>query len=258
MLQEVRQQLEQTFSKDLLDKLFESYRLANEHYHLGKLRPCCSEGGRFAEVVLRVLQQITTGKYTPLGQPIARFNNEVIDLEKADSNRFPQSIRIQIPRTLQVIYDIRNKRDIGHAGGDVDANFSDATLSLVCCNWVMTELLRIHYTSDITTAQKLVDSLVKIRIPLIQDFNGFLKILKPDLKLPDKVLAFLYYRGSEGAMIQELNDWLANRVQTGHMNLTLGKLEHERAFVHRADDRYFITDTGRKYVEESIPFTVET
>jgi hypothetical protein len=258
MLQEVRQQLEQTFSKDLLDKLFESYQLANEHYYLGKHRPCCSEGGRFAEVVLRMLQQVTSGAYIPLGHPIARFRNEVVDLEKADAKKFPQSIRIEIPRTLQIIYDIRNKRDVGHAGGDVDANFSDATLSLVCCNWVMTEFLRIYYTSDIATAQKLVDSLVKIRIPLIQDFNGFLKLLNPKLSLPNKIMALLYYRHSDGATVEELNLWLANRIRRDYMNLTLDKLEHERAFIHREDERCFITDTGKKYVEMNIPFQIES
>lgn len=256
MLEQIRKQLEKDFSKELLDRLFESYQLVNEHYYLGKHRPCSFEGGRFAEVALRMLQQIITGKYIPLGDSITKFSNEVLKLGNADSSKFPQSLRIQIPRTLQVIYDIRNKRDVGHVGGDVDSNFTDATLSLVCCNWVMTEFIRIYYTSDITTAQNLVNSLVKIRIPLIQDFNGFLKILKPELKLPEKVLAFLYYRGSEGATVKELNHWLSNRIQTGHMNLTLGKLEHEKAYVHREGDRYFITDTGRRFVEENIPFNV--
>jgi hypothetical protein len=256
MLQVIRQQLEQTFSKELLDKLFESYQLVNEHYYLGKYRPCCSEGGRFAEAALRMLQQVIKGTYIPLGKPIPNFNNEVIAFEKADASKFPQSIRIQIPRTLQVIYDIRNKRDVGHVGGDVDSNFSDATLSLVCCNWIMTEFIRIYYTSDISTAQKLVDSLVKIRIPLIQDFNGFLKLLKPDLSLPKKILALLYYRGSEGATVTELDEWLAHRIRKDHMDITLDRLEHEKAFIHRDNDRCFITDTGRRYVEQSIPFQI--
>ena len=256
MLQAIRQQLEQTFNKDLLDKLFESYQLANEHYYLRKHRPCCSEGGRFAEVALRMIQQVTSGTYIPLGQPIPRFNHEVTILERADADRFPQSLRIQIPRTLQVIYDIRNKRDVGHAGGDVDANFSDATLSLVCCNWVMTEFLRIYYTSDIKSAQDLADSLIKIRIPLIQDFGGFLKLLNPRLQLPDKIMALLYYRDSNGATVEELHLWLANRIRKDHMNLTLDKLEHERAHIHRKGDLCFITDTGKKYVEENIPFQI--
>jgi len=256
MLQSAKQQLEKTFSKELIERLFESYQLAYENYYLGKHRPCCLEGGRFSETAIRMLQEVTTGTFIPLGKPIPKFNNEVLQLVKADKNKFPESLRIQIPRTLQVIYDIRNKRDVGHVGGDVDANFSDATLSLISCSWVMTEFLRIYHTSDINTAQDLVNSLVKVRIPLIQDFKGFLKLLKPDLKLPNKVLALLYYRGSEGATVDELNHWLGNRILTGHMNVTLDKLEHEKAYIHRDNDHCFITDTGMKYVVENVPLQI--
>jgi hypothetical protein len=256
MLQKVKLQLEYSFNRELLDKLFESYQCLSEHYYLGRYRPCSLEGGRFAEVALRMIQQALTGTYIPLGTHITNFTNEVMKLEQADKTKFKESLRIQIPRTLQVIFDIRNKRDIGHAGGDVDANFSDSTLSLTCCNWVMTEFLRIYYTSDIKTAQELTNSLVKVRIPLIQDFNGFLKILKPDLKVPDKVLSLLYYRGTEGATIKDLNGWLSNRVLLGHLNVTLDRLEHEKAYIYRNGDSCFITDTGRKYVEENIPFQI--
>lgn len=256
MLPEVRRQLEKTFSKELLDKLFESYQLVSEYYYLGRHRPACFEGGRFAEVALRMLQQVTTATYTPLGRSIPNFRSEVLRFESADKNKFPDSIRFHIPRTLQVIYDIRNKRDVGHVGGDVDANFSDATLSVVSCSWVMTEFLRVYYTSDLKTAQELVNSLVKIRIPLIQDFSGFLKILKPSLSLPNKILAFLYYRSSEGATVQEFDEWLSHRVRKDHMNLTLYRLEHEKAYIHMQGERCFITDAGMIYVMQNIPFQI--
>ena len=256
MLQKIKQQLENSFDRELLDKLFESHQCLTEHYYLGRHRPCAFEGGRFAEVALRMLQQVLTGKYIPLGTHITNFTDEVRKLEQLDKTRFKESLRIQIPRVLQVVFDIRNKRDIGHVGGDVDANFSDATLSLVSCNWVLTEFLRIYYTSDITEAQSLVNSLVKVRIPLIQDFNGYLKVLKPNLSVPDKVLALLYYCGADGATAKDLHTWLANRIQVGHMNVTLSRLEHEKAYIHRDGERCFITDLGRKYVEENIPFQV--
>jgi hypothetical protein len=256
MLELVKQQLEKTFSKELIEKLLESYQLAYENYYLGKHRPSCLEGGRFSEIALRMLQEATTGTYTPLGKPIPNFNNEVLKLEKADKSKFHESVRIQIPRTLQIIYDIRNKRDVGHVGGDIDANFPDATLSLGSCSWVLTEFLRIYYTSDIDAAQELVNSLVKVRIPLIQDFRGFLKLLNPNLSLPKKVLALLSYRGSEGATVEELKKWLGGRIRRDYMDVTLSRLEHEKAYIHRENSHCFITDTGTKYVIESIPLQV--
>ncbi len=112
--------------------------------------------------------------------------------------------------------------------------------------------MRIYFTSDVDTAQRLVNSLVKVKIPLIQDFNGFLKVLKPDLSLPNKILCLLYYRGGEGAKVSEINEWLSHRVSGTRMNATLSRLEHERAHIYRKSNLCLITDIGRRYVEENI------
>jgi hypothetical protein len=263
MLRKIRQQLEQTFSKELLDKLLDEYQLVTENYYLGKHRPCSLNAGRFAEIALRMLQEVTSGVYIPLGEQITKFSNEVLALEKADSNKFPQSLRLQIPRTLQVMYDIRNKRDVGHVGGDVNANYTDATLSLTCCNWVMTELIRIYFTTDIGTAQKMVDSIIKVRIPIVQDFNGFLKILNPKLSVPDKIMALLYYRDKDGATINELNHWFKEQTSLNYIKIALGRLENERAHIHIdeisedwLENVCVITDTGKKYVEENIALSL--
>jgi hypothetical protein len=40
----------------------------------------------------------------------------------------PDSIRLHIPRTFRVIYDIRNKRDAAHLGDGIDPNLQDSTL----------------------------------------------------------------------------------------------------------------------------------
>ena len=253
MLPKVKQQLENIFNKELLNKFFESYQCLTEHYYLGRYRPCSLEGGRFSEVGLRIIQQAIFGTYIPLSDHIKDFTAEILKLERSDKSQFIESLRIEIPRALQLVHDIRNKRDIGHIGGDVNANYSDATLSLTTCNWIMTELLRLYYTSDINTAQNLANSITKIRVPLVQEFSGFLKILKPELTLPDKILSLLYYRGSDGATVDELHSWLP-RAKIGHMRITLQRLEHDRAFIHMADSSCFITDTGRRYAEANIPF----
>jgi len=256
MINKIKNELKWTFSNELIENLIECYRLVKKKYYLGNYRPCSHEAGRFAEVVMRMLQQTTKGNYTPLGTSLPNFADEVKKLAQLSTSSFCESIRIQIPRTLQVIYDIRNKRDVGHVGGEVDANFSDATLSYTSCSWVLTELLRIYYTSNIDEAQKLVNDTIKIKIPIIQDFDGFLKILKPNLSLPNKILALLYYRASKGATKQELKLWL-KKVRTDHFNSTLYRLEHDKAFIHISGDTVLITDSGLRYVEKNIPLELE-
>lgn len=49
------------------------------------------------------------------------------DLEQIDKVLAPQSVRVGIPRVLTGLYEIRNNRDSGHVGGEVDANHMDAS-----------------------------------------------------------------------------------------------------------------------------------
>lgn len=258
MLGKVKKQLEHSFSKELVDALFASYQILRERYYFGDFRPTALEGGRFAEAVLRILQEKTTGSYTPLDQSIGNFVNERIKIEKSDKTKFHESLRIQIPRTIQIIYDIRNKRDIGHLSGDINANYTDATLSLTACNWVLAELFRLSgVVTDIDEAQEVVNSLIKFRIPVIQNFDGFLKILSPNLGGKEKVLLLLYYCGDNGAQKQDLRRWL-KKMTDNHLNTVLSRLEHDKAYVHRDDSgRCFITDSGRRYVESKVSFAIE-
>jgi len=251
MLNVIKNQLQTCFPKELIDQLFSTYTEVKRKYCLNDYRPCCIEGGRFAEIVLRMLQYITQGNYTSLKQNLPNFTDEVFKLSQLPSSAHNDSIRIHIPRAIQVIYDIRNKRNIGHVGGDIDANFTDATLSYTLCNWVVAELLRIYYTSDIQTAQKLVNDLVKIKIPIVQEINGFLKILAPKMSIANKILSLLYCMGSEGATKTQLKTWI-KKVNESTFQSSLSRLEYDKAFIHIQEDIVLITDAGTKFVEEKI------
>ena len=68
---------------------------------------------------------------------------------------------------LPPLYEIRNNRGVGHAGGDVDPNHIDATLVVATCNWIMAELVRVFEELPISEAQTLVDRLVEYTCPII-------------------------------------------------------------------------------------------
>lgn len=259
MLKQIQNQLQSKFSAELINSLFSAYKEMKEKYYTGNFRPAALEGGRFAEAAIRMLQQLATGSYTPLGRTITNFTDEVRALEGLPRSTFHESIRIQIPRTLQVIYDIRNKRDVGHLGGDLHANYTDATLCLVSCNWVLAEFFRIfNVVGNIDEAQKIVDSIIKFRIPIIQEFDGFLKILNPSLSVKSKILVILYHFGDEGTETKNLYVWLKNISKQQILN-ALNELENKSAYIHRnGNDKTFITDSGRVYTEGNIQFNINT
>lgn len=256
MLTKVKTQLKNDFNSQLVDSLFDSFIKAKEHFYLGKYRPACLEGARFSEAVLRMLQEKMDGNYIPLGQQIPRFKNIALGFEQKNSTQFNESLRLVIPHVLVTIYDIRNKRNIGHLHGDIDENYIDATLSITSCSWVLAELFRIfNVAQNIEEGNKIVNSIIKLKIPLIQDFNGFLKILNPKLRLSEKILAFLYYRGEEGCKEEELMTWI-KKVRLTNLRRAVNVLEDDYAFIHNDGGRYILTNTGRTHVEKNIPLSL--
>ena len=253
MINLIRQQLSQTLPSDIVDKLLETYIELKHSYYLGKHRPGELEGGRFSEVVFRILEHVTKTPYTPLGQRIDT-EAQVKRLANLSPSQYHNSIRIHIPRALRVIYDIRNRRDVGHVGGDVSPNLADATLVITVCDWILSELLRLYYGCPLQEAQILVDSIVQRKVPLVQDFNGFLKVLDPRLDIKDKILVLLYVRGKSGATIDALSTWLKVTKSKVTNNLTV--MENKEARVHKAGACCFITNSGIKHVEENITLCI--
>ena len=79
-----------------------------------------------------------------------------------------ESFRIHIPRVIKSIYNIRNKRGVGHISG-VIPNVIDSTLIVSCSDWVMAELIRINSNLPYNQCEELISSLVQKKTPLVFD-----------------------------------------------------------------------------------------
>jgi hypothetical protein len=236
-------------TKSILDAFFE----IKKNYYLERHRPTELEAGRFCEACMRCLQQMGTGKYTPLSKKLRRFDDEVGRLELLDATNIHESIRIHIPRLLQSVYRIRNRRDVGHIGGDVSPNESDCVLVVSVCSWALAEIVRIIYNCPITEAQSLVDALIEREVPILQEFDGALKVLNPKLTAGDKILAILYAKSAEGATTEELLDWIRPTKEPAFRS-AISRLEHQKAYIYRSGNECKITKAGIKYVENKSLF----
>lgn len=252
MLDTVKNQLNQFYPQELVDSLLDSYKELVENFNLAKLRPSEVEGGRFCEAIIRMLQYKTTGTYTPIGTPIGNLDTEISRLANLPKADFDETIRLHIPRTVRVIYDIRSKRDSVHLG-NIDPNLMDATLILNCCKWVLAELFRMELQIPVNEAQKTINYLIEKKIPIVQDFDGFLVTLNPRLSARDRILVLLYYRGKEGATREELSLWLPPKMK-GQLTTNLSRLQHDKNFIHRVKNQIYITRAGEQFVEDNISF----
>jgi len=250
MLDTVKNELNRSYPQELVNALFDSYKGLAENFDLGKLRPSEVEGGRFCEAAIRMLQYKTTGTYTPIGTTIQNLDTEITTLANLSKADFNESVRLHIPRTVRVIYDIRSKRDSVHLG-NIDPNLMDATLVLNCCKWILAELFRMELKIPANEAQKTIDYLIEKKIPIIQDFDGFLVTLNPRLSARDRILVLLYYRGKEGATREELSLWLPPKMKK-QLTINLSRLQYDKNFIHRAKSQIYITRAGEQFVEDNI------
>lgn len=255
MRQLVEKILGSALPSELVKYLLDSYFEQKQNFYLGKFRPSELDAGRFTEAVIRNIEQLTSGQNTPLNKSLPSFDKILARFEKLPTANFHESLRLHIPRALWSVYNIRNRRDVGHIGGDVNPNIADAYFVMSVCDWVLTEIIRILYNCPLEEAQALVDGLVERKIPLIQDFNGYLKILNTKLSTTEQILSILYYMGEKGVKIENLYNCLKH-LKKSTISSTLSRLEHKYALIHRSNNMCWITNSGIRYVEEKINFSI--
>jgi hypothetical protein len=247
VLTTIEQGFKRVFDHTLVDELLTAYQEAKKNFYLGGLRLSAVEGGRFCEAAFRMLQQVAGGTFTALGAQI-RTDVLIKELSELPKAKAPESIRIHIPRSLRVVYDIRNKRDAAHLGDGIDPNVQDATLVVAVLDWVLAELVRLYHAVTADEAHGIINELVSRRAPAVQDFDGFLKVLRTDLEVGDRILLLLYERGSRRATFQELSSWMHPRMRK-NLKRSLSRLEHDLALIHSVGGEFQITNSGMQEVE---------
>lgn len=243
----VRSQLAAKLPTKLVDELLEAHAEAKRNLYLGGLRLSEVEGGRFCEAAFRLLEQVSQGTFTPIG---TQLNSEAVihKLENLPKGSHPDAVRIHIPRALRLVYDIRNKRDAAHLADGIDPNLQDATMVSSVLDWVLAEFIRLCHNVSADAAQKLVDQIVTRAVPVIQDFNGFLKVLNPKLAVGDHCLVILYHLGYQGCTFDEMKHWVRPQMRA-NLGTTLRRLGETKDLIHFDANRYFITRLGQREVE---------
>jgi hypothetical protein len=243
----IRTALLTRFPLKLVNELLECFAEQRRNFLLGNLRPNEVEGGRFAEAAFRLLEESAGFPPTPLGKQLDT-DSLIKRLASLPAGKVHDSIRLHIPRTLRVVYDIRNKRDAAHLGDGIDPNLQDSTFVSASSDWVLAEFVRIAGGIPPDEAYKLVREITTRRIPAVEDIGGFLKTLRPSLGPSDRVLLLLYHCADNGATDPEIARWL-KPTQRRNLLRTLKDLEHEKDLIVLAHGRYQITRRGIHEIE---------
>ncbi len=235
----------------LRDELLGAFGEIVKNFRERRWEPAELNGGKLCEVVYSILRGHIDGKYPNRAKKPGNMVDACKKLEQ-DGASAPRSIQIQIPRMLVALYEIRNNRNVGHVGGDVDPNHMDAVCVLQISKWIVAELVRVLHNVDTDTATEIVDGLVGRETPLIWEVNGRKRVLDTGLKMKDKT--FLLLHASAGPVSDsDLVAWLEHSNASVYRRDVL-RSAHRARFVEydEASGTVQLSPRGITYVEENL------
>ncbi|PIN73764.1 hypothetical protein COV20_06105 [Candidatus Woesearchaeota archaeon CG10_big_fil_rev_8_21_14_0_10_45_16] len=239
--------------KDLLEHLEGTYDEIIRNFHESRFEPSELNGGKFSEAVYRVLEWHTNSNrsYTPFGQAIRNFSDSLKKFENMTPHT--DTIRFHIPKLLSAIYSIRNKRGVGHIGGDVNPNHMDATLLVHIARWILAELIRIFHTISLSEAEKIVENLTTKEYPIVWDIGDKKRILDTELTFENKALVLLYSSHPNPVLEPKLVYWLEYSNPSMFRKKIIIPLHKRRLIEYDASSKYiFLSPKGIKFVEQNI------
>jgi hypothetical protein len=239
----------------LRDPLLAAFREIAVNFRERRWEPSELNGGKLAEVTYSILKGHVDGAFPSKPSKPPNMVDDCRALEKADKS-FPRSVRVQIPRMLIAIYEMRNNRGVGHVGGDVDPNHMDAVTILYMAKWIVAELVRLFHNVDTAAAAELVDALVEREVPIIWEVGSRKRVLDPSMKRNAKTLLLLC---SDPSPISDAD--LASWVEHPHLgNYRRDVLRplHQDKLIEFDESTHLVhlSPRGVEYVEKKLPLTL--
>lgn len=176
----------------LREELIDEFNKIERYFREGRWEPAELDGGRLCEIVYSIVRGHIDGSMPARASKPRDMVTACRELEKLPSSAGPRSIRVQIPRLLLGLYEIRNNRDVGHVGAEVSSNHMDASLVLATAKWLVAELVRIFHQVDTATAASFVDALVERETPIVWKIEGRKRVLNPKLSMKKRMLLLLH------------------------------------------------------------------
>lgn len=222
----------------LRDDLLSAFNEIVKNYREHRWEPSELNGGKLCESVFTVcVGWLDGGQYAPKTQKPQRFPDACWGLASKYQNvANSHSARILIPRMMIGLYDIRNNRGVGHAGGDVDPNQMDATAVLYNAKWLVAELVRLLHSLTTEEATDLVDSLIQRETTWVWAYEGKKRVIVTGLSWKKQTLALLLTETGE-VREADLYAWLEHPRLGDLRSNVLRPLHRERYIEYDEENR---------------------
>jgi hypothetical protein len=236
----------------LRDDLLNAFALIIGNFAEGRWEPAELNGGKLCEAAYSICEGLASGTMPNRASKPQSMVHACQALEKTPGTDAPRSVRIQIPRMLVSLYEIRNNRNVGHVGGDVDPNHMDAVCVLEMSKWIVAELVRVLHQLPVDEAADLVDALVEREVPLVWKVGGKKRILDPKMSMKNKTLLLLHSSAIPVAE-EEIFGWVEHSNASVYRRDVLRRVHRAKLVEYDADAKTVaLSPTGVAYVEQKL------
>jgi hypothetical protein len=235
----------------LKEELITEFNKLLKNYREGKWEPAELNGGKLCEIIYSIIKGYISGSYPISASKPSNFYDSCKAFETASS--FPRSVRIQVPRILIALYEVRNNRGVGHVGGDVNPNRMDATFVLSSAKWLISELIRIFHGVNVNEAEEAIELIIQRETEFIWNIGTKKRVLVDGLDYKMQVLLLLYNCIDGKASDDELFDWIEYSNKSSFKTKLLKALHDDRLIEYDSNSRIaHISPKGISLIEEAI------
>jgi hypothetical protein len=245
MLEKIKQQLKNKIKDEkLIDNLFLSYQEISKEFVTEDPVGLLQNVGLFVESVLRVIENLVFGFYTPLDE---KLDIEKC-LEKLKTASGKDGLRIHAARLSRAIYDFRSRKKSVHLKG-VDPQLIDANLIFNIASWILIEILK---ESEIPNSEEIIHLLFTRKIPLVQYVDGIWRTTDPKLLGTQRILLLLYAK-PDGLIEDELLEGTKTKIKDkNHLKKDLKNLEKKDLIHKKRDGKWILFGQGFREAEKLI------
>lgn len=206
----------------------------------------------YCEVVYTILDGHAKGSFVTSPSKPSNFVDACRRLE--NNITVPRSFQILIPRLLPALYEIRNNRNVGHTGGDVNPDLMDGSAVVSIASWILAEMVRVFHGLSTEEAQQLVDNLAERRLPLVWKSGDIRRVLNPKLSLKDQTL-LLISSVTGKVTVEQIFSWTEQKNRT-YFNKLIRTL-HDKRYLefHVSKGEIELLPPGAEYISELLKKT---
>lgn len=232
------------YPDDVVGELLDSYFNIKENFYLQRFKSSELEGGFFVECVRRIIEIELFNKVIPIGSNLNNLSDQ--EIRRYENAVGDESYRLHIPKALRSIYNLRNKRGVGHLS-NISPNLIDSTYIVSTCDWILAEIIRLNSNLCPAKCQRLIDGLVEKKIPLIFDNGKVQRILDIQMSKKEQVLALLYHNSNVLSDTQLLEYIEYSNPSTFKSKILLDL--HKQRLIEYCDGKCELTPLGIRSIE---------